>query len=1003
MWYCIIKPDEEKEWVSGPLISENHSQGQEVLYEASWDVPDKAKSGDYSIQSKVYLGSSNTALSGLSAIEYFTVDGCEQVNAPVLIAPSGNIDPFNRAFTWNDNACATDYQLFLKLHNHWKSPYMKYPYEDVCQDGTCSVQLPDGLYSGNYSWWVEAINENTEAEPEWSEEYKFQIVAMAEMTQIESISPSYSSDTITLKTTVRNIADAPLPESQVRYLIIKPDGKKEWIPGQFCTGLEPGQSKTYQQEWKIPLGLIGKYSSQAQVFHENVPFDNQSGGKIWNQSIPLSEITQATPFDVDHPFEIISIPLVEDAVSGQQITLNAVIKNNSGVTLPEGQVWFHLLNPDQSGKPWKGGPMIGDLAPNTQQTFSYSWNIPDDDHGTFSLMAQVYKGSKTTLSAKSEATEFAVQKEVKPTFYRDADNDGFGNPNNTINAETVPDGYVSNKLDCNDNDDSIHPDAIEICSDNTDNNCNQKTDEQGCKSCSDYDGDGFFAESGCDTTIDCDDTDPLIHPGSTEIRGDGIDQDCDGKDLPSLSTYYFDADGDGYGDPDNSIETTTHIAGYVSDNTDCNDFDTSINPGALEIKDDGIDQDCDGKDEVSSGNMFETQPQLAAGEEFTLALNKDGTVLSVGNNHSSEINVSSWSDIVYIDAGSTALGLRNNGTVVAVGSGFHNQLDVSSWRNIQQVAASVYYSIGLKTDGTLVATRPTDYGFPNADAALSWTSIQQIDAGYSHAVGLKTDGTVLATTQGNGHDGLSSWHNIQQIAAGGWHTAGLQSNGTVSAIGLNVDGQCNTGSWTNIKEVAAGYSHTVGLKEDGTVVATGSNKDEMNNYVGQCEVSTWRNIVHIAAGAWHTLGLKQDGSVVAVGKNNRGQCDVSSIYLDPLILQTYYADFDDDGYGDPENSLQASTQPQYYVTDNTDCDDKDPSIYPGATEIRGDGIDQNCDGEDSADVPIDNSRFFGSYSWTMTECEHGTQTFTITIGNDISRRDSEWLYLYIPLNVLNET
>ena len=60
--------------------------------------------------------------------------------------------------------------------------------------------------------------------------------------------------------------------------------------------------------------------------------------------------------------------------------------------------------------------------------------------------------------------------------------------------------------------------------------------------CTDADFDGYYAESGCGTEVDCDDTDGDIHPGAAEIPGDNIDQDCDGSDSVNIQpgTYYVD-------------------------------------------------------------------------------------------------------------------------------------------------------------------------------------------------------------------------------------------------------------------------------------------------------------------------------------------------------------------------------------------------------------------------------------------------------------------------------
>jgi len=196
------------------------------------------------------------------------------------------------------------------------------------------------------------------------------------------------------------------------------------------------------------------------------------------------------------------------------------------------------------------------------------------------------------------------------TSWLDADGDGYGGAAFSEETCDVPEGFVDNADDCNDGDATVHPDAEETC-DGRDEDCDGDTDEDAVDAPTWYrdgDGDGFGDASTAvvdcsaaaifvESADDCDDTDPAVHPDADEVCN-GTDDDCDGAtddDDPAVTaqaTWYADTDGDGYGDADYPPLACELPDTHSADDTDCDDSDASVNPGAAEVCND-VDDDCD--------------------------------------------------------------------------------------------------------------------------------------------------------------------------------------------------------------------------------------------------------------------------------------------------------------------------------------------------------------------------------------------------------------------------
>ena len=192
------------------------------------------------------------------------------------------------------------------------------------------------------------------------------------------------------------------------------------------------------------------------------------------------------------------------------------------------------------------------------------------------------------------------------TCYEDTDGDGYGATTTVLSEDLDCDdaGEASSNADLDDSDGSTYPGAPEIPGDGIDQ------DGDGGDTCYvDDDGDSYgttttvaSVDLDCEDsgesalTTDCDDAEASTYPGADEYC-DGHDDDCDGDtdedDAVDASTWYADVDGDAYGDPASTDVECTQPAGYIADDSDCDDADAAQYPGADEYCN-GEDDDCDG-------------------------------------------------------------------------------------------------------------------------------------------------------------------------------------------------------------------------------------------------------------------------------------------------------------------------------------------------------------------------------------------------------------------------
>lgn len=539
----------------------------------------------------------------------------------------------------------------------------------------------------------------------------------------------------------------------------------------------------------------------------------------------------------------------------------------------------------------------------------------------------------TSLSGLSTGTYFgaavSMAGDVNKDGYGDVIIGAFGTTSNrgaayVFHGNCVDgdgDGFCPPK-DCDDSDNKTFPGSAE------------KDSATDCMSDADGDGYGDAAPaSGVTAGTDCDDSASGVSPGATEIVADGVDQTCDGVELcyvdddndgfrgsatvsssdsdcadagevdgsypsgdcadddaftypgaaasDSASACMTDNDGDGYGD--------LGPATGVTAGTDCNDGSASVNPNASEIVSDGVDQDCDG------------------------------------------------GDLCYQDADSD--GFRGD---LTIGSA---DLDCVDGFEAPSAQAS-----GDCDDSSALT-------FPGAalnDSATACMADNDGDGfGDIGATGAVSPGTDCDDASADRYPGANEeiGDGVDQSCDGrelcyvdddddGFHTGATLSSAdedcadSGEANALDSDGDCDDSDSSIFPGAAEGVGDEVDQSCDG---------------VELCFVDTDGDGFHAGLSV-SSSDVLCDGAGELSAAAPSGDCDDGSALTFPGAAPMDSAtacmiDADGDGYGASAVSSAVSA--------GSDCDDVEASVNPGATEGVGDGVDQDCDGEERCYVDAD--------------------------------------------------
>ena len=533
----------------------------------------------------------------------------------------------------------------------------------------------------------------------------------------------------------------------------------------------------------------------------------------------------------------------------------------------------------------------------------------------------------------------------------DADLDGFGGSVVIVatDGDCTDSGESALGTDCNDGDATVHPGAAEIPLDGIDQDCNG-SDLTTCYVDGDLDGFGGPTPvapgvGGCAVSgvspfnTDCNDASALIYPGAAEIVGDGIDQDCNGADTIACTV---DADRDGFG----TTAGTVVLAGDGHCDTaqgeavgggDCNDASALIYPGATEVPDDGIDQDCSGTDAVTC--FVDADHDAFGGTATSIAA--DGDCTDPG-----ESTVST--DCA--DADPT----RYPGAPEVQNDGIDQ--DCNGFDTITCVLDTDRDGYGTAA-GTTVAAADGHCDTAQQESTNSSDCNDADDMIHPGATDLPNDGI---DQNCDGSDVATCFLDADLDGFGG-PTPVILGGAPCTGPGkstFNTDcNDANAAIYPGAPEVADDGIDQNCSGTDTVTCFVDADRDGFGTFAG--------TTILAADGVCNTAqqeSVTHDDCDDANAAVHPGAAEIPNDGIDQdcsgADLLTCYLDGDHDGYGNTTTAppvAGACTAPGLSPF-NTDCNDAVTSIHPGATEIPGDGIDQDCNGTDAVSCIVDADR-----------------------------------------------